>query len=141
MSSVAGIRPNNVLSAIALGNLKAMNDLKYDEAELQFAVKIQETLDRKPALESVAEAEDRGGTTSNGSTDVGDAADFGVVVDQIAGEDAQRGVHPGDRVRPKPHRHLVQVVGQRRCQLGCTIGDPGPVGGSPSVAAVVPGRD
>ena len=76
-----------------------------------------------------------------GSADVGEAADFGVVVDQVAGEDAERGVLPGDRVRPQPQRHLVQVVGQRRCQLGCTIGDPGPVGGSPSVAAVVPGRD
>ena len=71
---VLNMLPNNTLAAITLGNLKALNNLTYTEDEKQFALKLQSTLDSPVPLDSIAQVEDRGGTLSNGSTDVGDVS-------------------------------------------------------------------
>src|SRR5207302_7629150 len=54
----------------AVANLKKLNDLKYDDEEKKFAIRIQETLADRPPLESIAEVEQGAGSLSKGSTDV-----------------------------------------------------------------------
>src|SRR4029077_18171072 len=49
------IVPNDTLSDLALTHLKRLSDLTYDDAEKQFALRLQETLPDKPALESIRE--------------------------------------------------------------------------------------
>ena len=51
-----------------------MNDLEYDEEELKFALKLQETLAKPQPLTKIGEVEDKSGTVGNGSTDVGDVS-------------------------------------------------------------------
>jgi aminobenzoyl-glutamate utilization protein B len=68
------ILPNNTLAEIAARNLKELNDLSYDEDDLKFAARIQETLAEPKPLGSVKEIEDLSGTVGNGSTDVGDVS-------------------------------------------------------------------
>lgn len=68
------IFPNNTLSQVALNNLRELNDLKYDDEELKFALKIQESLAKPQPLTKIGEVEDKSGTVGNGSTDVGDVS-------------------------------------------------------------------
>jgi aminobenzoyl-glutamate utilization protein B len=68
------IVPNNTLAQVAKKNLTALNDLKYDAAELKFAVRLQETFPEKPALDDIATVFDISSRSSGGSTDVGDVS-------------------------------------------------------------------
>lgn len=68
------IVPNDALAAAALKHLKRLNDLGYDDAERQFALRLQETLADKRPLEEVREARDGTSLDSNGSTDVSDVS-------------------------------------------------------------------
>jgi aminobenzoyl-glutamate utilization protein B len=68
------ILPNNVLSQITFQNLEEQLDLTYTEEEAQFALRIQESLDKRPALDQIAKIEDRSGEIGKGSTDVGDVS-------------------------------------------------------------------
>lgn len=66
--------PNNVLGALALKNLRELNDIKYTEEEQKFALRLQETLARKLPLSDAAKIYDVTGTVNKGSTDVGDVS-------------------------------------------------------------------
>jgi aminobenzoyl-glutamate utilization protein B len=66
--------PNDVLSQLAKENLTKLNDLRYDEAETKFAVRLQESLQDKPPLESISKIFDMAGGINMGSTDVGDVS-------------------------------------------------------------------
>ena len=68
------ILPNNVLADVTMHNLRELVDLSYTDEELQFAVRIQETLQKRPSLDSIRLVEDRSGTVGRGSTDVGDVS-------------------------------------------------------------------
>jgi aminobenzoyl-glutamate utilization protein B len=68
------ILPNNVLAQVTMANLKELNDLKYTEADLAFAVRIQESFEKKTPLTNINEVVDRSGTLGKGSTDVGDVS-------------------------------------------------------------------
>ena len=68
------ILPNNMLADVTMRNLKELVDLTYTDEELQFAVRIQETLQRRPSLDSIKTVEDRSGSIGKGSTDVGDVS-------------------------------------------------------------------
>ena len=66
--------PNDRLAQIALENLKQLNDLKYDAEQLQFALKLRETLMKPQPLESIDQVTDTSGEVGKGSTDVGDVS-------------------------------------------------------------------
>jgi aminobenzoyl-glutamate utilization protein B len=66
--------PSDVLSQLAKDHLTKLNDLRYDEEETKFAVRLQESLQDKPPLESVGKVFDTSGGTTMGSTDVGDVS-------------------------------------------------------------------
>ncbi len=68
------ILPNNALSQITFQNLQEQLDLSYTEEETQFALRIQESLDKRPTLDQIAKIEDRSGEIGKGSTDVGDVS-------------------------------------------------------------------
>ena len=64
--------PNTALSQVLLTNLRELNDLELSKEELEFALRIQETLEDRPPLESIAETTDQTGQLGRGSTDVAD---------------------------------------------------------------------
>jgi aminobenzoyl-glutamate utilization protein B len=64
--------PNDVLADAARVNLKKLNDLKYDDQERKFALRIQESLSDKVPLESVGMVDEGSGRENKGSTDVSD---------------------------------------------------------------------
>lgn len=66
--------PNDRLAQVALANLKQLNDMKYDHEQLQFALKIRETLMKPQPLESIEQVTDTSGEVGKGSTDVGDVS-------------------------------------------------------------------
>lgn len=68
------ILPNNALAAISLQNLRELNDLSYSAEETEFALKLRDTLEEQPPLDRIKHVEDRSGSTSKGSTDVGDVS-------------------------------------------------------------------
>ena len=68
------ILPNNVLAQVSMKNLKELNDLVYNDEEIQFATRLQQTLDKPMPLDSIQEVIDQGGTVGMGSTDVGDVS-------------------------------------------------------------------
>jgi aminobenzoyl-glutamate utilization protein B len=68
------IVPNDTLSELALKHLKRLGDLAYDDAEKQFALRLQETLVDKPALASIREVANGSAADTNGSTDVSDVS-------------------------------------------------------------------
>jgi aminobenzoyl-glutamate utilization protein B len=68
------ILPNNSLSQVTMQNLTEICDLEYDEAETEFALKLQSTLDSPGQLSSIREVDDKSGTIGKGSTDVGDVS-------------------------------------------------------------------
>lgn len=65
---------NDVLAAAARANLKRLCDLRYDEAETKFALRLQETLLDKVPLESIAAVDKAARQSSKGSTDVSDVS-------------------------------------------------------------------
>lgn len=68
------ILPNNVLAQVTMQNLKKLNDLTYTAEETEFALRIQETFDQPPPLDSISRINDLSGTIGKGSTDVGDVS-------------------------------------------------------------------
>ncbi len=67
--------PNDALAQVVKKNLKDLNDLKYDETELKFAVRIQESFGEKaPPLDEIKTIAEVSGKTGTGSTDVGDVS-------------------------------------------------------------------
>ena len=68
------ILPNNTLAQITLRNLRELNDLKYTPQEIQFALKLQQTMPNPQPLDLIERIDDRSGTIGKGSTDVGDVS-------------------------------------------------------------------
>lgn len=68
------IMPNNALAQVALGNLRALNQLKYSSDELDFATRLQQTLERPQPLDTLSQVFDTSGDVGKGSTDVGDVS-------------------------------------------------------------------
>lgn len=69
------ILPNDTLAQVAKKNLTTLNDLKYDDTETKFAVRLQETFaDKPPPLDEISRVADVSGKSSGGSTDVGDVS-------------------------------------------------------------------
>lgn len=68
------ILPNNALAQVTMKNLKELNDLKYTDEEMKFALKLQNELPRPEPLAEISEVKDRSGTVGKGSTDVGDVS-------------------------------------------------------------------
>ncbi|WP_166828250.1 amidohydrolase [Thalassoroseus pseudoceratinae] len=68
------IMPNNTLAQIAKKNLEELNDLKYTDEEIQFALKLQATMPHAKSLDEIHQVNDRSGTIGKGSTDVGDVS-------------------------------------------------------------------
>ena len=68
------ILPNNVLTRISMANLRDLNDLKYDEDDKKFAVRLQQSLSEPLPLDEIEEVIDQSGTVGMGSTDVGDVS-------------------------------------------------------------------
>jgi aminobenzoyl-glutamate utilization protein B len=68
------IVPNDALARLALKHLKRLNDLAYDDAEKEFALRLQETLLDRPALDTIREVTDGSGADNKGSTDVSDVS-------------------------------------------------------------------
>ena len=66
--------PNAMLSKALLKNLRALNDMKYDDEETKFALRIRETLERKLPLESVSKVTAYNNVVNKGSTDVSDVS-------------------------------------------------------------------
>jgi len=67
------ILPNKSLAQLSMRNLQELNDLAYDESDIEFATRLQETLARPKPLSSIKEVEHRS-STGMGSTDVGDVS-------------------------------------------------------------------
>ncbi len=68
------IIPNSTLAQIALENLRELNDLSYNDEEVKFALRIQDTLPRKLPLETITRVTDSSGLQGKGSTDVSDVS-------------------------------------------------------------------
>lgn len=68
------ILPNQVLGQVALTNLQQLNDLRLTAENVEFAQRLQLTIDQPKPLESVAEVERKIGGFGFGSTDVGDVS-------------------------------------------------------------------
>jgi len=68
------ILPNNALAQVSLKNLRELNDLTYSKEETEFALKLRDSLEDQPSLDRIKQVEDRSGSTSKGSTDVGDVS-------------------------------------------------------------------
>ena len=66
--------PNDTLAKIARKNLTALNDLKYDDEERKFALRLQDTFADKIPLEQLSTVADTSGKVGMGSTDVGDVS-------------------------------------------------------------------
>ena len=65
--------PNSALAQVAMKNLKALNDLKYDDEEMKFAIRIRESFaDKPPPFEDLQKVFDASTGKGMGSTDVGD---------------------------------------------------------------------
>jgi aminobenzoyl-glutamate utilization protein B len=66
---------NDTLAQLAKKNLTALNDLRYDDEELKFATRIQQTFGEKPPpFEELRRVADVSGRVGMGSTDVGDVS-------------------------------------------------------------------
>ncbi len=66
------IIPNDTLARFAKANLERYNDIHYDDEEMKFALRIQETIQDHPPLDNVRRVFDISGGVTMGSTDVGD---------------------------------------------------------------------
>lgn len=68
------ILPNRTLSEVLRRRLMELNDLKYDDEEIQFAARLRQHLDFEVPLTELARVEDVAGVVGMGSTDVGDVS-------------------------------------------------------------------
>jgi aminobenzoyl-glutamate utilization protein B len=68
------ILPNQTLAKVTLDNLRRLNDLSVSEESLEFATRLQQSIDKPKPLDSVKEVEQRTGGAGMGSTDVGDVS-------------------------------------------------------------------
>jgi aminobenzoyl-glutamate utilization protein B len=69
------ILPNDTLAKVTMQNLAALNDLSYNDEELKFAARLQETFaDSRPPLDEITRVIDVSGNSGGGSTDVGDVS-------------------------------------------------------------------
>ncbi|MFM8582711.1 MAG: amidohydrolase [Planctomycetaceae bacterium] len=68
------VLPNRILAEVASRNLRELNRIGYSEDELSFALRLRETLNDPPGLETLATVFDQSGTVVRGSTDVGDVS-------------------------------------------------------------------
>ncbi|MEC7566115.1 MAG: amidohydrolase [Planctomycetota bacterium] len=68
------ILPNDVLAQTTLSNLRQLNDLQFDDDDVKFAIRIQQTIDNPIPLSSIEEVVNTRGTIGMGSTDVGDVS-------------------------------------------------------------------
>ncbi len=68
------IMPNDTFTRITLASLRELNHLEFDDAEKQFATRLQSTLIEQPPLETISQVVDASGSTKMGSTDVGDVS-------------------------------------------------------------------
>lgn len=68
------ILPNTALGEVALKNLRELNDLKYTEDDVKFAVKLQSTMSRTRSLDAIKSVRNNSGGVGKGSTDVGDVS-------------------------------------------------------------------
>lgn len=68
------ILPNETLARVVKSHLVSLNDLKYNEEEQRFAVRIQSTLSDPPSLSGIGMVQDVSGQVGKGSTDVGDVS-------------------------------------------------------------------
>ena len=68
------ILPNNTLAKISLANLRQLNDLEFDDEDVRFAARLQQTLAKPQPLDSISPVIDQGGSIGMGSTDVGDVS-------------------------------------------------------------------
>ena len=66
--------PNNTLAKIAKANLTELNDLEYNEEQIQFATRIHSSLANPKPLDSIGKVIDLSGEVGTGSTDVGDVS-------------------------------------------------------------------
>jgi aminobenzoyl-glutamate utilization protein B len=66
--------PNDALSQVALANLQSLNKLRYTADEVEFATRIQATMEKPEPLDSIERVTNVSGTTGRGSTDVGDVS-------------------------------------------------------------------
>jgi aminobenzoyl-glutamate utilization protein B len=66
--------PNAVLADMAFRNLEKLNDLKYDDDETKFALRLQESLEKVMPLTSIREVKKYSGGVGKGSTDVSDVS-------------------------------------------------------------------
>jgi aminobenzoyl-glutamate utilization protein B len=66
--------PNEPLASAIQKNLKSLNGLRYSAEEKRFAVRLQETLVEKAALENIEKVFDSSGSVGKGSTDIGDVS-------------------------------------------------------------------
>lgn len=68
------ILPNNAVGEVVLRNLRQLNNLHYNAAETEFALRLQETMTQPRGLETLQRVYDRSGEVGMGSTDVGDVS-------------------------------------------------------------------
>lgn len=68
------ILPNQTLAKEVAVHLKSLNDLKYNEQDLPFVVRMRDAIPNPLPLDSIQRVEDVSGTVGNGSTDVGDVS-------------------------------------------------------------------
>ena len=68
------ILPNDVLAQTTLRNLRQLNDLQFDDDDVKFAIRIQQTIDNPIPLSSIEDVVNTRGTVGMGSTDVGDVS-------------------------------------------------------------------
>ena len=71
---VMEILPNNALAQVSMRNLKDLNDLTYDEQDLKFSTRLQESLPAPSPLDEIQKVIYQSGSQGAGSTDVGDVS-------------------------------------------------------------------
>lgn len=71
---IMDLLPNDALAQITRANLTKLNDLKWDDEEMKFALRLQETCEEKPPLDGIKQVTNISGILGKGSTDVGDVS-------------------------------------------------------------------
>ena len=71
---IAEILPNTALAEACLQHLERLNDLRFPEEMTEFALRIQQTLEKPRPLDDVQFVYNKSGEVGMGSTDVGDVS-------------------------------------------------------------------
>jgi aminobenzoyl-glutamate utilization protein B len=66
--------PNQTLAELTGNHLRSLNNLRYNDAEKAFALRLQESFEDRPPLEQIREVGHRSSAVGMGSTDVGDVS-------------------------------------------------------------------